>query len=400
MLLFVDVQLPLIGSTNRLVALLILPLLLFGRRQISVPFCATAAFLLPVYYLVPPLVHPAVDAHNFETVFVSEMAALGAMVVLARMLSTEDQRRQLADMLICFALVSAAVAILQRYGGLEALGRDRWGHAVTASHDLRGAGFLADPNFLATLLAGVVPLAANWRFAWLRWPAIAILALGVNATDSRGGILLTVLALALLIVGRLSSRSAATTTKGLKFVVVVAVCLFALFASNVGGQRDRVVEGVLIGVGVQDVKGGSADPSAELSALSRRDALRSWVDLGFNGLPFGYGLGALDEVVTPLEDRQVGAHNAFVHAFGEGGVAGLLIDLTILLSLACLVRRRSDPFALMGVIVVAGGLFLNYPGSVFMVLPMGLADGVRAARLGSTPREDVRSPASHTRTGL
>ena len=398
MLLFVDVQLPVIGSSNRLVAVLTLPLLLFGRRRISTPFCATAAILLPVYYLVPPLVHPDVDAHNFETVFVYEMAALGAMVVLARVLSTEDQRRQLTDMLITLALVSATVAILQRYGGLEALGRDRWGRAVTASHDLRGAGFLADPNFLATVLASILPVAANWRFSRLRLPAIAILALGVNATNSRAGILLAVLALALTMASRLSSHRAPALTKGRKSVIVVALCLIVLFAANVGGQRDRAIEGMLIGVGVHEVKHNSADPSAELSALSRRDALRSWVDLGFKGLPFGYGLGALDKVVTPFESRQVGAHNAFAHAFGEGGVAGLLIDLTVLLSLAYFFRRLSDPFAIMGVIVVAGGLFLNYPGSVFMVLPMGLADGIRAARLGRTQREELSSPASHSRT--
>ena len=229
MLLFVDVQLPVIGSSNRLVAVLVIPLLLFGRKRISTPFCATAAFLLPVYYLIPPPVHPDVNAHNFETVFVFEMAALGAMVVLARALSTEDQRRQLADMLICFALVSAIVAILQRYGALELLGRERWAHAFTASHDLRGAGFLADPNILATLLASVVPLAANWRFTRLRWPAVTILVLGMNATNSRAGILLAVLALALSMVGRLSSRRPATSAKGRKSFAVVAVCLILCF---------------------------------------------------------------------------------------------------------------------------------------------------------------------------
>ena len=400
LMLFVDMPLPVIGGSNRLVAVLIFALLVFGRSSISIstPFCAAMAFLVPVYYLVPPLVHPDVDAHDFVTVFAFQMASVGAMLLLARALSTEDQRRQLIDMLIVFALVSATVAVLQRYGDLGPLGRDRWGYSTTASDDLRGAGFMADPNFLAVLLASVVPLAANWRFTQLRWPAIVILALGVYATDSRAGFLLGVLALALSMAGRLSSRRAAMSAKGKKSVAVVAVCLIALFAFNVGGQRDRVVEAVLIGVGVHDVVGGSPDQAAA-SALDRRELLWSWVDVGIDRLPFGAGIGARDEVVTNAKVAR-GAHNTFVHALGQGGVAGLLMGLTILLCLACFIRRRSDPFAIMGIVVVAGGLSLSYPGTVFLILPMGLADGIRAARLGSTARRGAPSPASQDRTDV
>jgi hypothetical protein len=82
-----------------------------------------------------------VDAYGFVTVFVLQMACLGAMLLLARALSTEDQRRQLTDMLIFFALVAATVALLQRYGHLGPLGRDRWGHSITASDDLRPRTF-------------------------------------------------------------------------------------------------------------------------------------------------------------------------------------------------------------------------------------------------------------------
>jgi hypothetical protein len=47
----------------------------------------------------------------------------------------------LTDMLIFFALVAATVALLQRYGHLGPLGRDRWGHSITASDDLRPRTF-------------------------------------------------------------------------------------------------------------------------------------------------------------------------------------------------------------------------------------------------------------------
>ena len=398
LLLFVDTQLPLIGNSNRLVAVLILALLLFGRSGISTPFCAAIAFLLPVYFLVPPLVHPDVDARDFATVFVFQMACVGGMLLLARALSTDYQRRQLTDMLIFFALAAATVAILQRYGALGPLGRDRWGYATTAFGHLRGAGFMADPNFLAVLLASVVPLAVNWRFTQLRWPAIVILGLGVNATDSRAGILLAVLALALSMAGRLSSRRAAMSAKGQKFTAVVAVCLIALFASNIGGQRDRAVEAVLIGVGIHDVVEGTADEAAAISARDRRELLGSWVDVGVDSLPFGAGLGALDKIVTRAHTARA-AHNTFATTFAQGGVAGLLIGFTTLLCLVCFIRRRSEPFAIMGVIVVVGGLALSYP-PVFLVLPMGLADGIRAAQLGSTARRGSPSPASHDRTDL
>jgi hypothetical protein len=396
LLLFVDVQIPFIGNSNRFIAVLILAVLLFGRSGTSIPmpFCAAMAFLLPVYYLVPPLAHPDVDARDFVTVLVFQMACVVAAVFLARALSTDGQRRQLTDMLIFFALAAATAAILQRYGLLAPLGRDRWGYATTASDNLRGAGFMADPNFLAIALASVVPLAVNWRFTQFRWPAIVILGLGVNATDSRAGIFFAVLALALSLTGRLSSRRAVMSAKGQKFAAVVGVCLIVLFALNVGGQRDRVVEGVLIQVGLHSVVEGSVDEAAAISARDRRELLGSWVEVGVDSLPFGGGIGAQDKVVANTGVTRA-AHNTFAQTFGQGGVAGLLIGLTTLLCLACFIRRRSEPFAIMGIVIVAGGLVLSFPGTVFLVVPMGLADGIRAAQLGRPTRRASPSSASH-----
>ncbi|MFG1930072.1 O-antigen ligase family protein [Mycobacterium sp. NPDC048908] len=393
-LLFVDIQLPVIGSSNRLLAVLVLPLLLFGRSHISTPFCAAAAFLLPVYFLVPPLIHQDVDAHDFITVFVFQMTAVGAMVLLARVLAHEDQRRKLTDALILFAIGSAMIATLQRYGALEPLGRDRWGHAVTVSDSLRGAGFLADPNFLAAALASVIPLALNWRFRRVRWLAVVVLGVGVNATDSRMGILLTVLALVLSVTAGMGSRRDSVNSNRQKAVVVIAACLIALFAFNVGGQRDRVVEGVLIGVGVHDVA-TTADAIAGGTAHSRRQAVLEWIDVGLNGLPFGVGIGADDGFATRSSTGLV-AHNSYVSAFAEGGVAGLLLDVTVLLCVACFIRRRTEPFAIMGIILAASGLFLTY--GLCMIVPLGLADGIRAAGLGIRERrgDAVHVPDSQT----
>jgi hypothetical protein len=184
--------------------------------------------------------------------------------------------------------------------------------------------------------------------------------------------------LALSIAGRLSSRHSGTSAKGQKSAAVVAVCLIALFAFNVGGQRDRAVEGVMIGVGAEEVIQGTSG-QAELSARDRRELLMSWINVGQDSLPFGDGIGAAEKVVSRSQVTTA-AHNTFATTFGQGGVAGLLISLTTLLCLGSFIRRRSDPFAIMGIVVVAGGLVLSYPGTALLVLPMGLADGLRAAQ--------------------
>lgn len=395
-LLFIDVQLPVVGSSNRLVALLAVPLLFLGRSRISTPFCAIGALLLSAYYLLPPLFSPTLDSHNFETILLYSLASLSAMVLLARAIDDEQRRYQLADLLIVFAITSAVLAMLQRYGMLDALGRNRWGHAITSDQSLRGAALLADPNFLATILASVVPLAVNWRIKRLRWPAVAVIALGVNATDSRAGIVLTILAIVLATFLR---PSTADTTKFRipKYVVVSFAVLAVLLALNIGGQRDRVITGIMIGAGLSDLEQGTVDAAAELSALNRREAAQRWMELGFESLPFGAGVNAQDRVDIRSQSG-IAAHNGFVSAFGQGGVAGLLIDIVTIVAFIYLVRRRSEPFAVMGMIVVIGGLFLSYPGTPFFVLPLGLADGVRSARLGST--RDIRTLPSITQKEL
>jgi hypothetical protein len=254
---------------------------------------------------------------------------------------------------------------------------------------------MADPNFLAVVLACVLPLVVNWRFRKLRWPATVIIGAGVYATDSRSGLLLAVVALALSMVNRPGGR--AMRAKGYAAMAAFMVCVVALFALDVGGQRDRVVEGVLIGLGIQASEDRAHQDIA--SVLDRRELLLAWVDVGMDSLPFGSGIAAQDKAVTHAK-YATGAHNTFVHALGQGGVSGLLIDLVILLCLACFIRRRTEPFAIMGIVIIAGGLVLSYPGLVFVVLPMGLADGIRAAGLGSMAGRGVWSPAAHVGTDV
>jgi len=319
-------------------------------------------------------------------VLIFQMLSLGGMVFVARAVASDDQRRKLTDMLVLFALASAVIASLQRFGILERLGRDRW-----ADYTGRGVGLMADPNFLAVLLASVVPLIVSWRFTRLRTPALMVLALGLYSTNSLAGIFLALVALAVSMAGRMSTTNAAFTAKGRRSVTLVAICLVCLFAFNVGGQRDRAVEALLLELGIQNSL-GTGDPTDAFVAHERRKLLESWVNLGVEKFPLGAGSG-------PSTELSKAAHNTFATLFGEGGIIGLAIVTTIMLCFVFFVRRRSEPFAVMGAVVLLGGLFLSYLGSVFLVIPMGLADGILAAWLGTRAQRAAESPPRQSERG-
>jgi O-antigen ligase/polysaccharide polymerase Wzy-like membrane protein len=393
LLLFVDVSLPVFGNSTRVLAVLIFPALLLWGGGVRTPFCAAMYALLSLYVIVPMIFHDDVGAYEAGKVLILDyFLFLAAMVLLAKALTSECQRRKLTDMLVLFALASAVVACVQRFGFVGPLGRDRWGYSTTAAGNLRGAGFLADPNFLAILLASVVPLIVSWRFARLRAPALAVLAIGLYSTNSRTGIFLAVLALLVAIAGRVLPRATRVSTanavlvgKRSKSVILVAACLVALFAFNVGGQRDRVVQALLIEVGVNS--GVRTEHAVDaIVAHERRRLLESWIDLGIDNLPFGAGIGPKTEVTNA-------AHNTLVTLFAQGGLVGLAIGLVTLSCLVCFVRRRTDPFAIMGAVIILGGITASYPGMVFLILPMGLADGILAARPGT--RAQRRSALAH-----
>jgi hypothetical protein len=386
LLLFVDVSLPLVGNSSRLLAFLIFPLLLFGGGGVRATFCVTMLMLIPLYILVPIMFFPD-DVGTFEA---GKGLALGllsvaGMVLLARALAIDHSRRQLTDILVLFALISAVVATLQRFGFMGPVGRDRWGYSTTALGELRGAGFLADPNYLAIMLASIVPLIVSWRFAWLRAPALVVIALGLYATNSRAGILLAALALIASLATRTRTANAGHITKGRKLVYLVAVALVALFALNVGGQRDRAIQALLIEVGIENNLRTEHAVDAFV-AHERRDLLDAWIDMGTEHFPVGVG-------TFPQPGFPKAAHNTFVTLFGQGGIIGLAIVLTILACLMCFVHRRMEPFAIMGIVIVLGAFTLSYAGA-YLILPMGLADGILAAQLGLRVRAGPKLPAN------
>jgi hypothetical protein len=391
LLLFVDVPLPLFENSSRLLALLIFPFLLFGGGRVPTPFCAVMYVLFPIYILVPIISSPDVGAFAVGKVLIVQLLYLGGMVLLARAVASDSQRRKLTDLIVLFALASSVLAILQRFGILGPLGRDRWGYSTTTAGDLRGAGFLSDPNFLAVLLASVVPLIVSWRFTWLRAPALVILAMGLYSTNSRAGILLAVIALVFSLASWMSTTNAAFLARGRKSVTLVTIVLVVLFAFNVGGQRDRSLRAFFIEAGIQS-NFGRVDAADIFVADERKQLLASWINLGMNNLPFGIGMGTKNELANA-------AHNTYATLFAEGGMIGLAIILLILMCFAFFLRRGLEPFAIMGAVIVLGGIVLSYSGMVFLVLPMGLADGILAARLGIRSRPGSESAPTQAKRG-
>jgi hypothetical protein len=161
-------------------------------------------------------------------------------------------------------------------------------------------------------------------------------------------------------------------------VVFAAIILMALFALNVGGQRDRALQAILIELGIDsDLRTEHAVDA--FVARERRHLLDSWLDLAVDRFPGGIGMFDQTEIAKA-------AHNTYVTLFGQGGLIGLAIAATLLACLVVFILRRSDPYSVMGAVIILGGITLSYPGMVFLVLPMGLADGVLAGRTGAGPR--------------
>jgi hypothetical protein len=184
--------------------------------------------------------------------------------------------------------------------------------------------------------------------------------------------LLAVLALAVSIASRLSTGDSNIKARGRTTITLVAICMIGLFAFNVGGQRDRVIAALLIEAGIQN-SFSTGQGLDTFVAHERRQLLESWFALGMQNLPFGVGMGTKNEATNA-------AHNTFATLFGEGGIVGLAIVLTILACFVYFISRWSEPFAIMGIVIVLGGIVLSYSGMVFLIVPMGLADGIMAAR--------------------
>jgi len=236
-------------------------------------------------------------------------------VIVATTINTRARLRAICAALIVGAVLTIAYGILT--GGLTA----------TAGSEARLEGGQGDPNFFA---AGIVPaiilgmvLFATSRQLWLRWGiagCIGLLALGLVASGSRGGVLaaLTAMMAAFLLFRRQR----------------VQVLVFISISMGVAAAWFAVSPQALERVTELD-SGGSG--RTQLWTI----AWRMFVDNPVHGVGlFNYSVAAPDYVDQPGSlyrvdlllghDAQV-AHNVYVQALAETGAIGLAVFLAVAL---------------------------------------------------------------------
>ncbi|MBA3748614.1 MAG: O-antigen ligase family protein, partial [Solirubrobacterales bacterium] len=239
------------------------------------------------------------------------------MVIVATAVNTRRHLRAMCTAFVGGALLTVAFGIA---GGELTASTS----AVQTASEGRLEGGQGDPNFLA---AGIVPaiilglvLLVTTRRSWVRWgiaAACGLLALGLVASESRGGVVAAVLAM----------LAALVLFKRHRVHVLVATCLALGIATAwfaVAPQAwDRVSE---------FDNGGSG--RTELWTI----AWRMFADHPVQGVGlFNYSVQAPDYASAPgslgrldlIFDHAQVAHNVYLQALAETGVVGLGLFLAV-----------------------------------------------------------------------
>lgn len=243
-------------------------------------------------------------------------------------------------------------------------------------HQIRAAGPFGEPNFFALSLATVVPaaLAQTGRGparATFGLTAVAVVVGGILATGSRGALVAAgVAVLVMAVTGDRGSRRVGVV------VVVGALALTPLFATQLGGAENRTVS-------------GRATENLIAVAMAEDHPLLGVGPGAYPGLYRDYGrrIGS-----DPRSDRQ--PHSLPLQIAAEQGMVGLLCTLgAVLLTIAALRRawwragpdgrRQRDPVArTLGLCLLTyavGSLFLHGSQLRLPYLLMGMAFALAAA---------------------
>lgn len=164
---------------------------------------------------------------------------------------------------------------------------------------------------LAILVSGVGRYAASLTSSKvLVWFAVAVIACGIAATNSRGGMIAAVVALVVMTLVRLQLHRFA----GIAAVVLCGGILVSSLMVFLNLHQDALLE-------LQTLR----DPSGELAGRVRHwcDSLRAVLDFPV----FGAGLGAYRYITRPYQTRDTGlwfqnADNHFVEVLVEAGIVG------------------------------------------------------------------------------
>jgi O-antigen ligase len=256
---------------------------------------------------------------------------LPPLAVLAGTLAVKPERRlRLATVVVVVGAVSLALGFAQILEGPDSPLRF---HPATNRQE--AVGFFANRNHFAALLyatlmfaavrlvtaaRGVQDTSASGRtFVWLTVAALFLIALvaGLAMSRSRAGVVLAIVAIALILLMALLDRDPLGRADrkarqgGMRKVVVATLSFAALFAAQFG-----------LGGLVTRLQQDAVDPLRERFAATT-------FDLAWQTLPFGTGLGSFLPVYATAEktaDVFIGiannAHNDLAELFLETGIVG------------------------------------------------------------------------------
>jgi O-antigen ligase len=239
-------------------------------------------------------------------------------LIIATTFVTERTIRWLVVAFVVGAVISVAQGIVS--GGLTTSS-----DAVFSESEGRLSGGLGDPNFLAAAIVPAMVLSISLipgtRSLWFRWALVSVLpllALGLAASESRGGIVAAVTALVAAIVVFKRQRGAVVAFAVAAVTVVVAWFMISPTA------WDRITE---------SESGGSG--RSDLWAIAWRVVEdRPVLGAGLNNFivvskDYLQEPGTIDRADLILDDREV-VHNAYLQMFAEAGVIGLALLLTVM----------------------------------------------------------------------
>ncbi|MET0188119.1 MAG: hypothetical protein ABW212_03915 [Pseudonocardia sediminis] len=265
----------------------------------------------------------------------------------------------LADAWVAGSAVSAAVALTDELGVTDISA------SLIAAVDVGGrqSGLSVQPNHLAVAAALTVPLAL-WRALRggrpvLMWASVAVLAGGLFVAESRGGLVIAVVACLVVVLADRRARGALPIVAGLGLATLVVVV--------------SSVPGLLTGLAEQ-LRLSGADSAAESDAIRERIGLQALYDFLHDPVR-GVGL-----------EVAVQGHNIYLQLLASGGVlllagfviaqAGFLLDAR---TLRAVTGGLSAALALSTATWLVVGIVENHLTDLFLYVPFALVAGLRAA---------------------
>jgi len=249
---------------------------------------------------------------------------LYGVTAFALLLGTIVERRHARWIMAAF-VVGATLSVLwgAAKGGLSgAIG----GPGAVTDQDGRFQSGAGDPNYLAAVLAPAIMLAGGLAFRRSSWQrlalavAVSIIAIGLAATQSRGGLVAAIVA----------SLVALTIWRGRRLLIVallvIAVGATAVFFATSPSAWQRIYAGNSTGSGRIDIWRVAWRVANDHPFAGVGISQFSQVSPHYVRQP-----GALD-YVDLIVDKHIVVHNLYLELWVETGIVGLLLFLTIVVA--------------------------------------------------------------------